>query len=294
MMILPLTEGLDSWWVRCWCYEPVWIPLFWLAAAFWVGSCVGSFLNVCIWRIPHGESIVFAPSHCPKCQNHLKWYDNMPIWGFLHLRGRCRYCKTSISPRYLLMELLLGSLFALTLAKVGWMEQPPAVLLLYLPMVMLCVTTFFIDWEHRLIPDVTTYPAMIFGVAISAALPSVWGMESAWGGGLYSLGSALGFGLFLSLFALIGRKLAGRDALGWGDVKYLMAAGALTGVGGAFFSLLFGSFAGMAYGIWLARKRGRALRRTSIPLGPFLAVGSLIWIGCGEWLLRWYFDFMQK
>ncbi len=278
----------NDWLFRCWDYEPLWILFFWFAVAFWVGCCMGSFLNVCIWRIPRGESTVFTPSHCPKCNNLLKWYDNMPIWGYLHLRGKCRYCREPISPRYLIMELLVGMLFVLVLLKTGLAEQSPVVLLRYIPMVMLCVTTFFIDRKHRIIPDVTTYPAIIWGIALPLALPEVWGIHAQWKYGLYLYApcTALAVLLFLGTFAIAGRWIAGRDVLGWGDVKYLMAAGALTGIDGAVITLFFGSFTGLVYGIWLAKKRRRPMRRTSIPLGPFLAVGSLLWILAGEWIVR--------
>ena len=107
--------------------------------------------------------------------------------------------------------------------------------------------------------------------------------------GAWSFGSLLVAGVFLGGFAWLGRKMAGRDVMGWGDVKYLMAAGALLGIYGAFFSLLAGSFAGAVFGVGMALRRKRRLRRTAIPFGPFLAGGSLIWIFCGEWLARGYF-----
>ena len=290
--MIGLTAGLNDWWIRAGLYDPGWIRGFWLTAAFLYGSCMGSFLNVCVWRIPLGESIADAPSHCPKCGALIRWYDNIPIFSYLRLRGKCRHCGMPISPRYLIVETLTGLLFAGALAAVGWSSQPPGKILLYCPMLMLIITTAMIDWEHRIIPDLTTYPAMIFGVAVSVALPSVWGMRSHWWSGGWSLGSLLVAGIFLGAFAWLGRKIAGRDVMGWGDVKYLMAAGALLGIYGAFFSLLVGSFAGAAYGVAVALHRKRRLRRTAIPFGPFLAGGSLIWIFCGEWLTRGYFRWL--
>ncbi len=289
-----LTEGMNEWWLRIGMYESIWVWAFWLISAFILGSCIGSFLNVCIWRIPLGQSISDAPSHCPKCGMLIRWYDNIPLYGYLRLRGRCRNCREKISPRYLLMEIVTGAIFALLLAKVGWTGEPPAKVMLYFPMAMLIITTVMIDWEHRLIPDQTTYPAMVAGVAVSFCFPSVWGMKEWYWSGLFSLGSLAVFGILLSLFALIGRRIAGRDVLGWGDVKYLMATGALLGWAGAFFTLLAGSLAGSAYGVALAIKRKRKLRRVAIPFGPFLAGASLLWMLIGSRLLAWYLNWARS
>ncbi len=287
-MILFLTEGTDNWFYRCLESGLTGSLVFWSAVIFWLGCCIGSFLNVCIWRIPRGESIVFGASRCPHCRTVLKWYDNVPIWGFLHLKGKCRFCRGRISPRYLGMELLTGGLFLLVFLKTGLTGEPPDVLWRYCPMLMLAITTFFIDRKHFIIPDVTTYPAMIYALILSAAMPEVWGTDNVLQSMIFSVSGLGVFGIFTALFAMLGRRIYGTDVLGWGDVKYLMAAGALTGTAGAFVSLLSGSFTGMLYGIMRAAGHRRSLRRTAIPLGPFLAAGSLLWILAGEKLLRLY------
>ncbi len=286
-----LTCGLYDWWIRAGVYDPGWIRWFWLFAVFLLGSCLGSFLNVCIWRLPRGESIVTTPSHCPNCGTPIRWYDNIPLYSYLRLRGRCRHCGMAISPRYLIIEALTGLLFSCMLAVVGYCEQPPGKLLLYYPMLMLIITTAAIDWRNRIIPDLTTYPAMLCGVIVSTALPSAWGMKSCWHAMGWSLASMLTSGAFLGGFAWIGHRIARKEIIGTGDVKYLMAAGSLLGIYGAFFSLLFGALSGAMYGVTLALRRKRKLTAVMIPFGPFLAIGSLLWMTCGERLcliyLRW-------
>lgn len=204
-------------------------------SSFLFGSCLGSFLNVCIWRMPLGESIVTAPSHCPKCGTPIRWFDNIPVVSYLALRGRCRSCKAPISPRYVIVEALTGILFALLLFKVGATQQPPFTLLLYFTMTLLCITTIWIDFEHRLIPDATTYPAILFGLAAAAAFPSVWGVSNHLLSGAYALLSGAAAGGALALFAIVGRAVSGREVLGWGDVKFVTAAGILARTAGCLF-----------------------------------------------------------
>ena len=161
----------------------------------------------------------------------------------------------------------------------------------FFAMTMLCITTIWIDFEHRLIPDATTYPAMLFGVAASAAFPSIWGVENRFLAAGFALGSGAIAGGLLALFAIVGRAVAKREVLGWGDVKYTAAAGILLGMPGAFFSVLAGSLLGSLYGVVCALRGGKKLARTTVPLGPFLAFGSFIWMFAGEKLLRWYLAF---
>ncbi len=289
--LLRLTDQSNYYWWSRSGFGDDYVVVFFLISSFLLGSCLGSFLNVCIWRIPLGESIVSAPSHCPKCNTLIRWYDNIPLSGWLLLRGRCRSCHAPISPRYVIIEALTGILFTLLLLKVGMAQQPPLTLPLYFAMTMLCITTIWIDFEYRLIPDATTYPAIVFGLIVSAAFPSIWGTTSHWVSGLAALGSgAIAFGA-LALFSIVGRTFARREVMGWGDVKFIAAAGVLLGLPGAVFSLLAGSFLGTAYGVCRSRKTGRRLSRIAIPFGPFLAFGCLIWMFAGEKILRWYLGF---
>lgn len=292
--LLRLTDGSNYyWWTRAG-FDDIGVVGFFLVSSFLFGICLGSFLNVCIWRLPLGESVATAPSHCPKCGTPIRWFDNIPIVSWLVLRGRCRSCKAPISPRYVIVEALTGILFALLLLKVGATQQPPFTALLYFTMAMLCVTTVWIDFEHRLIPDATTYPAMLLGLAASVAFPSVWGVKSHLLSGALALGSGAVAGGALALFAVAGRSIAGREVLGWGDVKFAAAAGILLGLPGALFSVLAGSLLGTLYGVGCAVRRKRSLARIAVPLGPFLAIGSLAWMFAGEKILRWYLGFFPN
>ena len=287
-----LTEGLDKWWIRMADFEGWWSWGFFLFWAFLFGGCMGSFLNVCVLRIPRGESLLDRPSHCPVCDHPIRWYDNLPILGYLNLRGRCRDCGTRISPRYLLMELFCALLFAAILLKAGWSAQPPAVLALYYPMASLAVTTFLIDLRWRIIPDATTIPAMALGVIFAAALPAANGLTCWYLSGLYALVSLALTGGALAIFALVGRLIAKQEVFGWGDVKFMMAAAALLGLPGAVFTLLVASLAGSAYGIALACRRSGRRRSLHIPFGPFLAGAAMLWIFAGEKCLRFYFSLL--
>ena len=139
--------------------------------SFWLGACIASFLNVVIWRAPRGESIVSPPSHCPKCNSPIKWYQNIPILSWLALRGKCANCKAPISPRYICVELLGGLLF---LAAFLWLWLPTVPLWFAVTHVVvmwiwiaLMIAGSFIDFDHQLLPDFTTVGGMILGVAES-------------------------------------------------------------------------------------------------------------------------------
>ena len=288
---LGLSLGGNEWWLRIGWYESGWIWGFWLFWAFLFGGCMGSFLNVCVLRIPRGESIAGAPSHCFGCGSPIRWYDNIPIWSYLRLGGKCRVCGMRIPPRYFIMEVLTGLLYAGAVAKTGWSGENPETLALYIVLLSLALTTFQIDWKCRIIPDVTTYPAMAAGLLVGGLLPGAFA-RGTWQAGLLFSGIGLAAaGIFLALFALIGRKIAGQEVFGWGDVKYMMAAGALTGLPGAVFILTLGSLLGVLFGLYVAfrrRRRGRPWRGVHIPLGVFLALASAVWVFAGDWILRWY------
>lgn len=290
--MLILTEETFRWWTRLGLEYPELLTIA-LVSVFVFGSCLGSFLNVCIWRLPLGESIVSAPSHCTKCGYEIRWYDNIPIVSYLVLRGRCRNCREPYSPRYLIVEALTGLLFVAVFLKVGLTAQPPALLALYWTMVLLCITTSWIDVEHRLIPDATTCPALLFGLAVSTAFPSAQGCESHLAALLRAVVGAAVPGGLLALFAFFGKLAAKREVLGWGDVKFAAAAGALLGAAGSLFCVAAGALAGTVFGIGFALCRKRSMRRLAVPFGPFLAGGALLWIFFGEKLLRWYLSFLR-
>ncbi len=291
--MLRICEESFYWWGRSGMEYPGLLVIL-LIAVFAFGTCWGSFLNVCIWRMPLGESVVTAPSHCTKCNYEIRWFDNLPIISYLVLRGRCRVCREPYSCRYLVVEALTGLLFTALFVKIGLAKENPALLAFYWTMTMLCITTAWIDTGHRIIPDATTYPALVLALIYSAIFPDVWGenctVASALGCAAFSAALAAGVP---ALFICLGWKLAKTEVLGWGDVKFLMAAAALLGLPGAFFTLLAGSLAGSVYGIALACRRHRSLRRTRIAFGPFLAAGALLWMFAGTELLKLYLQFVH-
>jgi leader peptidase (prepilin peptidase)/N-methyltransferase len=260
---------------------------------FVIGACIGSFLNVCIWRIPRDESIVSPPSHCPKCNHLIPWYENIPLVSWLALRGKCHKCRISISPRYFLVELLTGYLFLLVWIKVLSVGQPVVFIFPYFFVTALVILTAFIDAEHSIIPNEITYAGMIVGLCFSVIWPELWVPHRNWImperliSFMFSLGSLIIAVLFMSLIAIGGRYMFKKEALGWGDVKYIGAVAALIGIPACFFSLLFASLTGSIYGLSLILF-GKGKLKSAFPLGPFLAAGTIIWVFFGEIIYKSY------
>ena len=250
---------------------------FWFAVICWGGCSLGSFLNVCIWRMPLGESVITAPSHCPKCGHKIRWYENIPLFSFLCLRARCSGCKQPITWRYFIVELLTGALFAMAYAAITYKNMYFALIIPMGAMIMLAVAAAFIDVEHRIIPDALNYPAMITGVIF-------WGAEWLSGAVKWQAFAAVlvcGFAAwgFFYLLSLLGEKLFKTDALGLGDVKFLTAAAFLFGpfmFVEYFTGLLLASLSGFLYGVVFCLIKKQSLRNCTLPFGPFLAAGMVI------------------
>jgi len=283
-----LRLGIDDMWVIRSGLTDEYLLIFLAFSMFVLGACIGSFLNVCIWRMPQGESVSDAPSHCTKCGYELRWFDNIPIWSFLSLRCACRNCRQPISWQYITVETLTGLLFAGLFLKVALLNQFPAYLASYCVMSALIVTTIWIDFKHRLIPDATTYPAIVFGLIIAVVLPKTWGTNNILLSLFFAVLSLVIAGGFPAIFAFAGQKITGKEVLGWGDVKFMAACGILLGLPAAFFTLFTGSVAGLVYGIILAKTHHRKLGKTHIPLGPFLALAALVYMFAGEAILKFY------
>ena len=270
--------------------------------SFWLGACIASFLNVVIWRAPRGESIVSPPSHCPKCNSPIKWYQNIPILSWLALRGKCANCRAAISPRYICVELLGGLLF---LAAFLWLWLPTVPLWFAVTHVVvmwiwiaLMIAGSFIDFDHQLLPDFTTVGGMILGVAeslVSTCFNFVYGdgvQASTWlklTPLFWSLaGLVFGFGL-LWLVRWIGSKAFKREAMGMGDVFLMGAVGALFGPVAVLVTLILSSVFGSVVGIVLILLSKTKLGGfTPIPYGPYICMGCLAWMFYGPQLVNWY------
>lgn len=266
------------------------LPLPWVYAfVFAFGACLASFLNVVIWRVPRGESIVSPPSHCPKCNAAIPWYLNIPILSWLALRGKCAACKNPISSRYPLVELLGALLFVAAYARFG-VVAPFAWVWLSLMLV-----GSFIDFDHKLLPDFVTVGGMIYGVVLSfgAALSRHFGYDfplAPFGvSPLLSLsGLAFGFGL-LWLIRFLGSKAFKREAMGMGDVFLMGAVGALFGPLAVVMVLMLSSILGSLVGVGLIlAAKARLGKFVEIPYGPYICLGCLAWMFYGPELVQGY------
>lgn len=243
--------------------------------AFIFGTVVGSFLNVCICRMPKNESIVSPPSHCPGCSYQIRWYDNIPVLSYLFLRGKCRGCGTHISLQYPMVELLNGALTLFLFLRFG---PTPAFAVLFLFCSALVVITF-IDIEHQIIPDEISLPGIVIGFVSSFFLNGHTWLNSL-------LGILLGGGSLL-LVAYAYQRLTGKDGMGGGDIKLLAMMGAFLGWKAVPFIIFASSLVGSIIGvsIMLFQKKDSKL---AIPFGPYLAFGAVLYIFYGRPLIHWY------
>ena len=255
------------------------IPLTVYILAFIFGTCIGSFLNVCIYRIPAALSIVHPGSSCPRCKTMIPFYDNIPILSYLLLMGKCRSCGASIALRYPFVE-LLGGLFALACT----LSFGPTIhgLVVFVFIATLTVVTF-IDLDHRIIPDSISLPGIPLFFLAALAVPTVTWRASA-------IGIVAGGG---SLFAVawVYQLITGREGMGGGDIKLLAMIGAMIGWQGILFTLFAASAIGTIVGLLAMIRSGKGMK-LAIPFGPFLAMGAIIYVFFGEALILWYFNLL--
>ncbi len=241
------------------------------------GLIVGSFLNVCIHRLPRGGSIVNPPSHCPSCRRALRWFDNVPVLGYMVLRGRCRACGEPISLMYPAVEVATAALFLLQYWHVGW--QPLLVARVAFSGAM--VVLFVIDLRHRILPNVITVPGIVVGLLASVVV------EPGWIDAL--IGVAVGAGSLLAISEAYYR-IRGEEGLGMGDVIMLGMIGAFLGWQLMLVTLLLASLLGSLAGLaMMALRRGDA--RYALPLGSFLAIAAIVATVAGEPFVAWYASF---
>ncbi|MBW1721144.1 MAG: prepilin peptidase [Deltaproteobacteria bacterium] len=252
-------------------------PLF----SFLFGLVLGSFLNVCIFRLPRERSIVRPPSSCPQCGHRIRFYDNIPVLSYILLRGKCRSCRAPIPIHYPVVELVTGLLSLSLFLRYGPSFSYGTLLIFSSSLVVIS----FIDLHHKIIPDIISLPGIAAGFL--ASLPGWTG--TTWSDSLIGV---IGGGGFLFLIALLFKKLTGKEGMGGGDVKLLAMIGAWLGWRSLPFVILTSSLAGILIGGLSLLVSGKGLR-SRIPFGPFLALGSLMYLYFGEALLIWYLGMLS-
>ncbi|MBI3658405.1 MAG: prepilin peptidase [Acidobacteria bacterium] len=269
-------------------------------AVFISGLIIGSFLNVCIYRIPRNESIVFPGSHCPECHQKIAYYDNIPVFSYLWLRGRCRHCRRPIPPHYATVELLTATIYAICYINA------PSLSLFVIGAVFatLIIPLIFIDYYHFILPDVITYPGMALGLALSPLHPiehwndfltiSVYDMLNVHMNSpiVHSLvGSLVGIflgGGILWVVAEVYFRVRKMEGLGLGDVKMMAMVGAFLGWKLAWLTTFFGSLVGSLYGGFLIITQGKTLQH-KLYFGTFLGFGAIVALLYGGMILDHYF-----
>ena len=276
-------------------------PYFFGIVAFIFGLLIGSFLNVVIYRLPLGESIVLPSSHCPACSAAIRWYDNIPVVSYTLLLGRCRSCRARISPIYPAVELLVACLYVLLfiihrdqISTGSWLP-----LLADIVFVSLIVPLVFIDLRYKLLPNAITYPGLALLLMLRALAPDPWilfhtpnlfGIAGApiWARSFFSslLGAAVGGGS-LWLVREVYYRLRHVEGMGLGDVKMMLMVGAFLGWQLTLVTIFIGSLLGSLIGILLILLRGGSMKM-QIPFGVFLGPAAIIALLVGQPLIAWY------
>jgi leader peptidase (prepilin peptidase)/N-methyltransferase len=249
-----------------------------LFAVAWFGLIIGSFLNVCIHRLPLGESLVWPASRCPRCKAPLKPYDNIPVIGYLMLRGRCRSCANPIAMKYPIVELLTMGIFI-----AAYLLYPPLQMFQRIVFGCAMIVLFFVDLEHQRLPNEITLPGIVVGLVFSFFMPPGW-RDSL-------LGIVIGGGS-LWLVGTLWFLIRHEEGMGFGDVKMLAMIGAFFGwqlmLATLFVSTILGSVVGV--GLILMEKGNM---KTALPFGCFLAIGAIIASVVGDTAVNWYLTFYR-
>jgi len=269
---------------------------------FILGTVLGSFYNVCIYRLPLEMSVAYPPSRCSSCNHRLNYLDMIPIFSYFMLRGKCRYCKVKISPRYAIVELLTGLLFLLTYMQIGLKVE----LIFFLIFISFLIIITFIDIDHRIILD----RFFLFGMILTLAYlftPLITNISFS--NSIFSeannihtikdipfksslIGALIGGGSLL-LVDLIGRLVYKKESIGLGDVKLMMWVGAFLGVKGVSVALLLAIWTAAIIGIIILRRNnGEKESDKYMPFGPFLSLGSLISLLFADKIINWYLSFI--
>ena len=244
------------------------------------GLCIGSFLNVCIYRIPLSKSIAFPGSECCNCSSTIHFYDNIPILSFIWLKGKCRKCGHKISLRYPMIEIITSLIFLSVFLNFGFYLES----FIYLIFLSSLIIIIFIDIDHQIIPDVITLPGIIFFFCTSFFTTSITFIQSlsgiiAGGGSLYIVAWTYYF-------------FTKKEGMGGGDIKLLAMIGAFIGWKGVIFTIFTASFTGTIAGILIILIKGQSFK-DKIPFGPFLSIGAITYIFFGTKLTSLYLNFMR-
>ncbi|UCD32526.1 MAG: prepilin peptidase [Desulfobacterales bacterium] len=247
---------------------------------FLFGLCIGSFLNVCIYRLPASKTISDPPrSVCPSCKQQIRYYDNIPILSYLWLQGQCRHCGTRIPLRYVVVELMTGIVAIGILFHFGLTLEG----LIYFVFISSLIVMTFIDIDYRIIPDVITLPGIPIGLIASFALPTV-GFKDAIIGMLVGGGS-------LWMVAWVYYLLTRKDGMGGGDIKLLAMMGTVIGLKGVVFTIFASSAVGTLVGVTLMLVKRKNMK-FAVPFGPFLSIGAITYIFFGYEIIRAYFNLL--
>ena len=245
---------------------------------FILGLIVGSFCNVCIYRIPRNESIIYPTSHCPKCHSAIKPIDNIPLLSYILLKGRCHNCGSRISIQYPIVELLSGVIYLIIYLIYGLSIQS----LIYIILSSALLIIAFIDLNEQVIPEVISLPGMVIGLILSFFVPYISFINSA-------LGIVIGGGIIL-VIRLAGSLIFKKESMGIGDIELAAMIGAFLGWRYIIISLFLGFFLGALAGIILILSKIKS-REDVVPFGPFIVLGSLITLLWGDSIITWYLGF---
>ncbi len=241
-----------------------------------LGLCLGSFLNVCIFRLPHELSLVRPPSTCPRCNRPIAWRDNIPVVSWLLLKGRCRHCREPISAQYPIVEAAVGAIWVAAALAYGVTAHALAAALFGTILLGIAIT----DARHYLIPDEYTWGGLVLGLALSLTA-GVDGLLRA------VLGAAVGFGLLLAV-ARVGQWVFKEEAMGGGDIKMMAMVGSFVEWKGVLLTLFLGALLGSIVFVPLSLKKRRL-----VPFGVFLSVGAALTFVMGDAIISWYLHFLR-
>jgi leader peptidase (prepilin peptidase)/N-methyltransferase len=264
--------------------------------AFAFGLLIGSFLNVCVYRLPRDLSVVRPRSYCPACEHTIAWYDNVPLVSYAILGARCRHCQAPIAARYPVVEFLTGALFFIYLLRMG----PTAAAAKYCLLGALLVGLLFADLEERILPDEFTLGGTLAGLALSLVVPVqditahaiFWLFNIDANQRVLSFAEAL-FGALLPAFFLwfggwVYEKVRKREGMGFGDIKMMLMIGAFLGMRDALLTLIIGSVVGSIVGYFYIRITHKEVSTYELPFGTFLALGAVVVTLIGPTVFAWY------